>query len=139
MRKSGPTTAKAKAKAIVQPKPETLWVAICGTLTKRERHPADREHERADPERRIPFHQRCDRDGVGPPGRRSRDRQPVAEQAARKPAARTRGDQPDPGERHGGRDPERRTEPLEPDDRGDDPDEDGVVPRTRPTVEALVR
>ena len=32
----------------------------------RERDPAEREHERADPERRVPAHQRRDGDGVAP-------------------------------------------------------------------------
>ena len=57
-------------------------------LDERERHPAEREHERADPERRVAAHQRRDRDRVRRPTTPpSPTREEVAEQVAREAAA----------------------------------------------------
>src|SRR5579862_4158258 len=95
-----------------------------------QREPAERQHDCADPQRRIAAHQRGDRDRIGSPGRRRRDRDQVAEPIARDAAAP--GDQPDAEERDGGGEPERRGRPFDPDDEREDADEH----RRRPEHEA---
>ena len=72
-----------------------------------ERHPAEREHDRADPVRRVAAHQRRDRDRVARPGDGERDREQVALPARDEPAAGAGRDQRDAGERQAGADPER--------------------------------
>ena len=73
---------------------------------ERERHPADREHERADPKRRVAAHERRDRDRVAGPRERGRDRDQRAREARADAAVRDR-DQRDAAERDRGADPER--------------------------------
>ena len=108
---------------------------------QRERHPAEREHERADPKRRVAAHQRGDRDRVGGPGRGGRDREQRrrAGSPERPPLAAGR-DQPDPDER----DQRARARTAARAARARSavammPTKIGVVPSTSPTVEAFVR
>ena len=51
-----------------------LLLAELRDADERERHPADREHERADPVRRVAAHERRDRDRVARPGQSGGDR-----------------------------------------------------------------
>src|SRR5581483_12301425 len=89
----------------------------------RERHPAEREYERADPKRRVPAKKRRDRDRVPAPRRGGEQREHVTGDASRESAAPPR-DEADPHEREERRRPERALQPLEPAERRVDADED---------------
>ena len=86
--------------------------------------PADREHERADPVRRVAAHQRRDRDRVRRPGRGGREAEQVAFDAPRDAARLPERDQRDAGERDAGGEPEAPVQPLEPDRERDQRRED---------------
>src|SRR5689334_21099199 len=98
---------------------------------ERKRDPAHREHEGADPERRVAPHQRPDRDGVTAPGERKPDREQVAAEAAREVAAAGGGDQPDTAERDRRAEPERIRQVLEAERDRDQRDEDGRRPEQK--------
>ena len=100
-----------------------VLVADLRDADERERHPADCEHERADPVRRVPAHQRRDRDVVGRPGQRGCDREECAVEARADAAVRC-GDEADAREGDRGADPERTRQVLEPEGERDQPDED---------------
>src|SRR5579862_7633574 len=90
---------------------------------ERERDPADREHEGADPERRVPAHERRDRDRVPRPGERRPDRDHIALESRRQAAGRARGNEADAGEGYRGAEPEGAGEMLEPERERDQADE----------------
>src|SRR5437868_10927772 len=91
---------------------------------ERERDPPDREHESADPERRVAAHQGANRDRVAAPGEREPDREQVSAETARE-VAPTRGrNEPNASERDRRAEPERVRQLLEPEDDREQRDED---------------
>src|SRR5512133_809787 len=78
--------------------------ALVAELRRREEEQRDRDHreeDRAQPERRVPAHERRDRDGVRAPRRRAEDREEVAAEVRGHALAGARGHEDDTGEREG--------------------------------------
>ena len=90
----------------------------------RERDPAEDEHERADPERRVAAHERRDGDRVAAPRCGAQHGEEVAAKVGGHALPRTGGDEHDACEGERGRDPEPPTEPLDPDEARDERCED---------------
>ncbi len=110
---SGPSTANANPTQASQPRSQ-FWPADRRRAGREQQHAGAEEEDRAEPEGRVPPHQRRDRDRVGGPGGGTADRERVSRKARRHPSPRPDRDEHHARERDTGGEPEPPALPLHP-------------------------